>query len=356
MDLDSLDQIKGLDHSNMLGSIEAMTKQCEEAWHDVEAIQVNTANYAGVNKIVIAGMGGSSYAARIIDNLYYDSLQMPIELANDYHLPAYVDENTLVFLSSYSGGTEETLSCGLEAQKAGAKIIGATSGGKLGEFLKSNNYPAYIFDPKNNPSGQPRLGQGYMVLGELKLLEKTGLVKLDATLEEITSKLEENNKEFGSSVSKETNTAKKIAQSTHDKIPVIVTGNKLEGAAYSFKNPLNENAKNFAVYFVIPEMNHHLLEGLKYPEKNKETLNFVFINSPLYESKIQKRFEITKDVVGQHNINREEINLTGKTQLVQSLELIHIGNYISFYLAMLNNLDPSPIPWVDYFKDQLSKS
>lgn len=356
MDLESIDQIKAFDHSNIMGSVEAMPKQCAEAWADVDSLTLNPADYQAVNKIVFAGMGGSSYAARIIDNLYYSSSKFPIELANDYHLPAYVDQNTLVFLSSYSGGTEETLSCAQEARAKGVRVVGSCSGGKLGEFLKENNYPAYVFEPKNNPSNQPRLGQGYMVLGELRLLERTGLIKIATSLEAINAKLVENNQRFGVTVALNQNKAKEAAKVLKEKIPVIIVGNKLKGAAYAFKNPINENAKNLAVYFQIPELNHHLLEGLKYPGKNKENLVFVFINSGLYEPKIQKRFEVTKDVVSQHQIPMINIDLTGQDQLIQSLELIHFGNYVSFYLAMLNGLDPSPIPWVDYFKDQLAQT
>lgn len=336
-------QIKKLDKANLLASIELLGEQCAEAWHEVKKIKI-PASYRGVENIVIAGMGGSALGGHLIQSLFADKLKAPIEIVRGYTLPKYVGPKTLVILSSYSGNTEETLSAAADAKKRKAKIVGLAAGGRLEKFLRSNNYPAYIFKPTYNPSNQPRMGLGYSIFGQLGLLAKCGLLKIDE--KEINQAIAPLNHNDG--------TAKTFAEKLKNKIPIIVASEFLTGNAHIIANQINENAKTFATYFELPELNHHLMEGLKNPAANKN-LKFVLLNSSLYHPRNQKRYQILKEVLRKNKIDFIEYQPKAKTKFQQSMETLLFGSYVSFYLAMFYNLDPAPVPWVDFFKKRLGK-
>lgn len=334
-------QIKKLDKSNLLGSIELLNKQCAEAWADVKKIKI-PGSYRATENIVIAGMGGSALGGHIIQTLFSDQLRKPLEIIRGYKLPKYAGPKTLLILSSYSGNTEETVSCAHEGKKRKAKIMGLAAGGKLEKFLRANKYPTYIFKTTYNPSNQPRMGLGYSLFGQIGLLAKCGLLKIDGG---------ETNKTI-SSMPRGNALAKNTAEKLKNKIPVIVASEFLLGNAHVFANQINENAKCFAAYFELPELNHHLMEGLKNPAANKN-LKFVLVDSNLYHPRNRKRYNILKEVLRKNKVDFIEYRPKAKTKLRQSVEVLLFGSYTSFYLAMLYNLDPSPVPWVDFFKKKL---
>jgi len=129
----------------------------------------------------------------------------------------------------------------------------------------------------------------------------------------------------------------------------------LVGNLHTIVNQINESAKNFSCYFPLPELNHHLMEGLTNPKNNSKNLIFVFIESNLYLKRIQLRYKITKEVLKKKNIEYVEFKAKEKTKILQSFEILLFGSYLSFYLSMLYKIDPSLIPWVEYFKKRLSE-
>lgn len=335
-----------LDPKDVLGSTDHFPNQCEQIWENVKGITFPP-EYREVKNIVFCGMGGSSYGGRISGPLFKNELKVPLYTNDDYHLPAYVDESTLVILSSYSGTTEETLSCAEEALERKAKIVGLTNGGPLGKLLESNRLPALIFEPKYNPSKQPRLGTGYMVLGSLALLDKIGLVSIpDQEVREAIDLL----KQLQNEIKRK---AKEFAQKIYGNIPLIFAAEFLKGNIYILRNQFNETAKSFASFTELPDLNHHLIEGLKNPPDKK--LITLFIESDFYSDKLKKRVELTKEVVEKNGISHISYTPQGDTRLSQVLNLLSFGGYLTFYLAILYGQDPSVIPWVDYFKEQLEK-
>lgn len=357
INLDDLSAIKQLDSQNALASINMLSDQCRQAW-DVSVSIEFPAVYKNIDHIIIAGMGGSAYGGRIAKSLYENlsDLKIPIHLANGYELPGFTSTASLVILSSYSGTTEETLSCAKRAKEIGAKITGITSGGALAQFLNEGNYPSLIFDPKFNPSQQPRIGVGYMVVGLLGMLAKLGFVPLHS--DDVNNSIDFIKSQtllYDAPVKLPDNPAKDIAAKLLGKIPVIIVADFLEGAAHAVRNPFHETAKQFALYFIVPELNHHLMEGLKFPRENKQLLKFIFIESSLYIGRDNERLQLTHKVVKQNSIETLCIKLKSNTKFSQTMELIQIGAYFTFYLAMLNGADPSQIPWVDYFKKELGK-
>jgi glucose/mannose-6-phosphate isomerase len=352
--LDDISAIKKLDSKNLSGSILALSDQIRQVAKEKDKITIPDA-YKSVSNIVVAGMGGSALGPEIIRHLFADRIKVPITIVRDYFLPAFVDQNTLLILSSYSGNTEETLTAGQEGLKRGAKIVGIASGGKLEEFLKANNLPGYIFQPCFNPSGQPRIGLGYSIFGILAILTQAGLLDIsDSEIEAVIQTIKLANDKFNLEVSKFENLAKKMAEKIQDKIPIVVGAEFLAGNVHTIANQINENAKTLSTWFLLPEANHHLFEGLANPESNSKNLIFLFLNSNLYSSKIQKRVEITKEIIGKNSIEFLEFKPESGSKIEQSFEVLVFGSWLSFYLAILNNLDPTLIPWVDYLKGRLS--
>jgi len=346
VDLTNLAEIKALDPKDVYGSTGMLASQCKQIWTDAKSLQIPD-NYKEITNIVICGMGGSLYGGHVVKELFKETLNLPIYFNNDYTLPGFVNENSLIILTSYSGTTEETLNNGKLAQDWGAKIIGITSGGSLEEFLKMGNYPVLIFNTQFNPSGQPRLGTGYIILGTIALLNQLGLVSVtDQMVHDAIEELEKFQDEIK-------NYAMRIAEDLQGKIPMIFAAEFLEGNAHILRNQFNETSKSFSSFFALPELNHHLLEGLKNPEDKK--LIVVMLNSSLYSDKIKKRFTLTQDVINKNNIPLITLDAKGSNALSHILYALSFGSYVSVYLAFLYNLDPSLIPWVDYFKSELAR-
>jgi len=352
--LDSRDQIKELDKTNVLGSVEQLPDQIEHTWEQLKSFELSN-QHKDIKNIVVNGMGGSALGARVIKSLYKNELSVPFEVVNHYQLPNYVDEKTLVVLSSYSGTTEETLAAAEDAQKRNAKIAVITAGGKLKELAEKGNYPSFIIDPKFNPSNQPRMAIGYSVFGQLGLFNALGLLHISDEEVAHTIQLLRAHAKFLAPESIENNTAKLLAFSALDKMLILISAEHLEGATHVFNNQLNENAKNLTAELLIPEMNHHYLESLSFPKHLKDGIYYVLFNSGLFSDHIQKRFALTKDVIEMNAFSAEMVMSVGKSKLQQVWEVIQLGAFTNFYLAMLNGVDPAPIPWVDYFKEKLAK-
>lgn len=350
--LDNLAQIQKLDKGNILNSIERLPEQVEEAWEQTSNLLEIPPDYKNCQNIVIAGMGGSALGGRIIHYLEFNKLRAPLEVVTGYNLPSYVNSNSLVLLSSYSGNTEETITATHNALKRNAKIIGITTGGKLLDILERENLPVYKINPLNNPSGQPRMGLGYSISAISGILSKLQFIE-KSDMQSSINKMEEFIKEFGVREPSKTNIAKVFAEKISRKIPILISSEHLIGSTHAMKNQINENSKSFSMHFEISELNHHLLEGLKFPMKAKEILHFLFFESKNYFERIQKRYPITQDVIKQNRYSFDIYRLKSQDKLEEVFEILILGSYISFYMAILHGIDPSPIPWVDYFKQKM---
>jgi len=339
----------------VLETINAYPLQLKQSWEEIRPIHVPD-EYKNIDNIVYCGMGGSALGARIVKSYAFGTLRVPIEIVNGYTLPQYTGKNTLVFVSSYSGSTEETVESTYAALEKGSKIFGVTTGGKLSEILQKENLPGYIFNPIHNPSLQPRMAIGYSVGSILALFSKLGF--LDTTDEEIEKSQVAMHialSNFSESVPTEKNIAKNFAEKIKGRIPIFVASEHLVGAVHTIKNQFNESSKTFSAIFDIPELNHHLMEGLKNPAKLRELLTFVLVNSNLYSDKIKKRYPLTHDVIDKNNVKTFEFTPESNQKLSQVFETLIFGSYSSYYLTKIYGIDPMEIPWVDYFKLQLAK-
>jgi glucose/mannose-6-phosphate isomerase len=199
------------------------------------------------------------------------------------------------------------------------------------------------------------MGLGYSIVGQMILFDKVGLIKLSAKdVNKIIDILQKYNTEFGVA-NFSNNLAKEMAKNLFNKSVWYVGAEHLSGSAHAAANQTNENSKRFAAYFLIPELNHHLMEGMLYPENNKNNLGFVLLESSLYDNRVQKRFDITKKILEKNEIKYWSYVAQEKDKLGQACEILVLGSYISYYGALLEGIDPTAIPFVDFFKEQLKK-
>lgn len=351
--LDSREQIKAIDKSNLLGSVESLADQITDALNQAKDIAVPS-DYKLAKNVVVSGMGGSALGSHIIKSLFKSELKVPFDVVSHYELPGYVNSDTLVLLSSYSGTTEETLASAEDAKKRGAKIMVITSGGPLAKMAGDNNWPLYLIKATYNPSNQPRLAIGYAIAGQLALFAKAGVVP-DEGVALIAAA--SNLKKMISGLSPEApeNPAKLLAFSAFDKHIIFVGAEHLTGAAHVVNNQINENAKTLTSEWHLPEFNHHFMEALSYPKLAKDTTIFLIFNSALYSQRVQKRVLLTKDLLEQKGFEAHTILATSESKLEQVFEVIQIGEFLALYLPMLYGIDPSGIPNVDWFKSEMAK-
>lgn len=351
--LDNQNQINKLDPKSVCKSIEFLSKQIKQSWDETQKIKIPN-NYKNFTNIVLNGMGGSGLPGHLIQSLFFDELKIPINVINSYKIPKSVNKNTLYIVCSYSGNTEEPLSTIPQAQKVRAKILAITSGGQLEKTMQAQKIPGYKFNDEFNPCQEPRMGLGYPLTSLLGFLNKLNLIKIsDKIIQDAIKLLEKNNTELNSAIPTKNNLAKQLAEKLENKIPIIISSSFLIGNAHIFSNQFNENGKTWSQYFTIPELNHHLLEGLSFPKKLKKQFHFIFLESDLYLPRVKKRFQITQKVLDKQKIDYSIFQLKEKTKLNQSFEMLILGSYVSFYLAILNKINPSKIPWVNYFKNEL---
>jgi glucose/mannose-6-phosphate isomerase len=334
------------DSLSVLPSIDEFPDQCTQVINEIAQQHIPSECYL-VDNIVVSGMGGSALGGRIINSLEREALRIPVIVSTEYHLPHFVNERTLVVISSYSGNTAETISSYYEARSRGAKIYVLASGGKLADLAAKDNLPGYIFNPKHNISSQPRMGLGYNILALITLLSRCQLIHPPTNLSELPKYLK--------SVQSSKPKLQQLASKLQGKIPVLISSEHLKGAAHAVKNEFNENSKTFCATFDLPELNHHLLEGLSFPKTNPTNLFFLFITSQYYHPEIQKSYPVTQAVINKNNIPLDVFALQGPSRFFEVFELVQSGAYLAYYLSQVNGVDPGPIPWVDWYKDEIRK-
>lgn len=353
--LDSREKINALDKANLLASVEALPDQILDALEQTKDFTVPEV-YKSTKNIVASGMGGSALGSLIIKTLFKSELKVPFEIVSHYQLPGYVNSDTLVLLSSYSGTTEETLAASGDALARGAKVMVITSGGKLAELAKSNHWPLYLINAKFNPSNQPRLAVGYAVAGQMMMFARAGfLPDLHGDLQLVAGNLRTMITHLSPEAT-ENNTAKLLAFAAFEKHLIISAAEHLVGAAHVFNNQVNENSKALTSEWHLPEFNHHYLEALSFPKANLDTTIFFLFNSHLYHERVAKRFPITSELIESKGYEYQMIQATAPTRLEQVFEIIQLGQFVAAYLPLLYRIpDPGPVPNVDWFKSQMAK-
>lgn len=297
-----------------------------------------------INNVFIAGMGGSGIAGRFTATMMDKYGTVPVFTSNGYDIPNWVDVHTLVIVSSYSGNTEEALASFDKLKEEVSKIISITSGGRLLEISNIFN-----LDVVKMPSGwpSPRACFGYSFIAQLYVMFKLGLLKLELSKElSAVVDLLLNEQEYIKSEAKE------ISERIWNKFPFIYSGVNFEPVSIRFKQQLNENSKLLAHHAVIPEMNHNELVGWA---KDRKDIAIVFLKSDSYSERINKRIELTKEIVIKYVDTIIEIEAKGGTLLQQLFYLVNLTDWVSWFVADKSNVDSMSIDNIDYLKNKLAE-
>ena len=297
---------------------------------------------AEIHEIVICGMGGSGIGGKIVSLWLQDELKYPVILVQDYNLPNFVDENTLVIASSYSGDTEETLMSVEKAAEKGARIIAITSGGRLKDFCAERNFD-YIIVPGGNP---PRSAIAFSLIQLVAIFAKLGMVS-ETHLTSFENALKLIRKESDNIKSE----ARSLSTSLNGFIPIFYAGAKYEGIAVRARQQFNENAKTLCWHHVIPEMNHNELVGWG---GGDERFAVVLFNTGDLIPRNQRRFEITMEVIRQKTPNVIVVDAMGESIIERSLYLIHLIDWASYFSAEQHKVDSMEIEVIDFLKNELS--
>lgn len=297
-----------------------------------------------ITHIYVAGLGGSGIGADFVASFIQDECKLPFLVRKGYHVPAFVGKNTLAIASSYSGNTEETLISYDQIKEKGARIICVASGGKIIEKAKADGND-YVQVPGNWPS--PRACLGFSVAAQLWTLQHLGFISARATNELSDSidllRAEEHHIKAQ---------AEKIAQKLYKKIPVIYIEDRMEPVAVRLRQQINENSKALCWHHVVPEMNHNELVG--WTEKN-ENLTVLYLRNDDDYSRNAVRMDINKKIIGQYAGEIIEVYSKGSNLIEKSMYLVHLGDWISWYLSQLRGVDALEVNVIDFLKGELAK-
>lgn len=335
-------------------SLDRFADQLRDGWSQARRVKLPAA-YRRVDRIAICGMGGSHLGADILRSALADQLTLPVTIVADYTLPAWVNARTLVMCSSYSGSTEETLAALKIAAQRRAKIVVVTNGGLLAKKARRLQLPLYQYQATENPSGQPRLGVAYGMMAMLMCWKKLGLVKItDAQVARLAMIAWEATRRNGVKVPAVKNPAKQLALAWDRCIPFLIGAEWTAGNLHSLVNQIHENAKTYAEFRLLPDLNHHLLEGLRNRAVTKQ-FGVLLITDRAYNKRTQFRFAITTKIIKQLGGRVVTYVPRGATPLEKAIDLLAFGGYVSWYLAAVRNVKPADIPTVNYLKAQLAK-
>jgi glucose/mannose-6-phosphate isomerase len=352
INLDSPAVFKQYDSQDMLACLHEMPELCQRAWR--MAMNFNLPeDYRKINKVVISGMGGSAIGGELVSSLVATEARIPIFISRDYRLPAFVDSETLFMASSYSGMTEETLSAFEQSLNTKAKKLAITTGGKLKAMAEERKVPVFSLDY----TAQPRAALAFGFLPILGFVQKLGFLSdKSADVAETVRVLEELAKRINENAALSRNPAKQLAEKLYGRLIAIYGAGLVSAVANRWKTQLNENSKNWAFHEVFPELNHNAIVGYQFPAELASKAAVVLLRSSHLSKRIQLRYEVTCELLGKAKVDYQIVDGEGRSPLSQMMSLVLFGDYASYYLAILNKIDPTPVKNIAYLKEQLAKS
>ena len=348
-----------LDKANMIELLEEFPQKMRDALRLGEEFSIPT-NFLpapdftrSLKNIVVLGMGGSAIGGDLLSDYLADELAIPIVVIRGYDIPKFVDENSLVFAVSYSGNTEETISALKRCLEAKARVIALTSGGKLAVLARENNFPVIKV-----PAGiQPRAAISYLFFPVLKALERLGIIEeRSSEIEETHNILRALSHEYGLKSPIKDNFAKKVALSLFRHLPLVYGSEGLFAAvAMRWKTQINENSKWPCFWNVFPELDHNEIVGYEIENNINRQMKIIYLQDKEGLLRVEQRREITRKIIEDKVAEFIVCPTKGKGKMAHMFSLIFLGDLASYYLAILNQVDPSPVAGIEDLKKELAK-
>jgi glucose/mannose-6-phosphate isomerase len=347
----TLDDITRRDPKGMSIWIADFYKQVEEAVRIGKDSKIKL-NVKGIQNIVLTGLGGSAIGGDLLRSYLAEELEVPFMVNRHYVLPEFVGKNTLVIVSSYSGNTEETISAHKDATKRKAKVLCISTGGETARLARKFKQP-WIQIP---PGLSPRAALGYSFFPLLVALSKLGLIKLkEKDIKETIQMLKTKAVLYSNPESAE-NAPLKLAEQLKGKLPIVYSPMEhLDTVNVRWRGQIAENAKQLSSGHMLPEMNHNELVGWKVLTDIMKQMHVIFLKDSGTHKRVAIREDITMQIIAQYAGMVTEISSEGKSLLTRLFSLIYFGDWVTLYLAILNNEDPEPVAVIDFLKGELAK-
>jgi glucose/mannose-6-phosphate isomerase len=344
----TMDDIRSIDPRGMYGLIRNFPEQIREAVQIGRAARIPIAS-RGIRNIVLSGLGGSAIGGDLLRAYLADDLEVPFLVNRMYTLPAFVGPGTLVIISSYSGNTEETNAAHREALKRKAKVLCITSGGKTAQLAGRG---AMIRVPGGLP---PRAALGYSFFPLLIALAKAGFIRDRGRAIRETIELLEHRAAVYAEPDEAHNPALQLAEKLRGRIGVIYSAaERFDSINTRWRGQIAENGKSLAFGHVVPEMNHNELVGWKVLREPMREMQVFILRDRDDHKRVRIRMDVTKLVLGEHTGRITEVWSDGSSLLARMFSLVYLGDWMSFYLAVLNGVDPTPVAVIDRLKKELA--
>jgi glucose/mannose-6-phosphate isomerase len=352
MNLDDYKSFKEIDQDNMLEHIDTLPDQLLSAWELGQKLALP--KWTGIDQILVAGMGGSAIGADLLAAYVRSHCPLPIIIHRDYDLPAWVkNEKTLLIASSHSGNTEETISAFDEAVSRGCRCLAVTTGGRLSARATDTQSELWIFEHK----GQPRSAVGYSFGLLLSVLTRLELIA-DQTreIEQAVKAMRQQQPHLAAENPAALNPAKRMAGQLVGRWVTVIGSGIMEPVARRWKGQINEIAKAWALFDVMPENNHNTVVGIENPEEIFARSMVLFLRAASCHPRNALRTDITKRLFMLEGLNTDFIDAQGESPLDHLWTTLHLGDYTAYYLAMAYGVDPSPVKTIQALKSELAGS
>ena len=343
--------LKEYDKHNMYDNIVNFHRQIAEGIKIGQGADLGQLRGKSFRNIILAGMGGSAIGGDLLRSFLKNELKIPFIIHRNYNLPAYADQDSLVICSSYSGGTEETLSAFATALAKGSSILCISTGGKLTDIARESNVPVIKI-----PSGMmPRAALGYSFTPILLVFGRLNLCKdYKNDLDECSKMLNEWSKDYLFESSN--NAAYELAVKLAGKIVVIYSGpDYFDTAALRFKGQIGENSKQLAFCSVFPEFNHNELVGWELAPSIADNYIVIVLRDVADHPQVARRMDVVGRILKNRGVEVLELFSRGKGLLSRIFSLIQMADFASYYLALINHQDPTPIDLIQLLKKELSR-
>ena len=340
-----------LDPDDMRGAVRAFPDHLQEGWERGAAAESFGIDVGSLNGVVVCGMGGSAIGGDLVRTLVEAESPVPFLVNRGYTLPGWVNEQTFVVVSSYSGGTEETLSAYADARSRGAQILAITSGGEVRQRAGEGG------DRLIEISGgmQPRAALGYSLGVLLRVARSNGLLDLsDATFSAAIDAARERAARHDEDA--DGNPSRDLSAKWEGNLPVVYTGvGLLEAVGMRWRTQIHENAKHPAVGNVFPELDHNEIMGYESgPEDLLGRFAVVVLRDADDHDQVTKRFDVTRDLLRSDTASWTDLDSAGASRLDRVLSLVQLGDAASFWLAMRKGIDPTPVETIQQLKETLA--
>lgn len=346
------EQIKALDISNMYDVLKDFHVQIEDAVRIANQSDFPLPDMSSVSNVIVNGLGGSAIGGDFVRSAVLYDAKLPVSVNRNYDLPTFAGKDTLCFVSSYSGNTEETISALHQALERECKIICITTGGEIAELAKSKGLPLITV-----PEGfQPRCALGYSFFVLYGIFQKLGIIENKSEETNSTIDIIRELSRVYSDINDASNPAIKLARTLHGKLPVVYSADILDVVNVRWRGQISENAKILAYGSFYPEMNHNELVGWKCNEEVMKDIAVIILKDHEDHDRNKLRMKITAEIYRKHASDVIELEASGRFKLGRIFELTYLGDWVSYYLAILNNEDPTPVNVIQHLKKQLSEN